>query len=100
MSDALAPLISWARPSLIEGYLVPNREQKGYAQAQPATNPHCDLPARMPLICVKSRRIQRHDGIHDESEQLDRRTQFETGLTGTPYATNRRKNLNKTGILQ
>lgn len=44
----------------------------------------------MPLDCAKSRRFQRHDGVDVESEQLDRRAQFETGLTGTPYATDRR----------
>jgi uncharacterized protein (DUF2126 family) len=50
---------------------------------------HGRLIARMPLFCAKSARIQRHDGIAKEAEWLDRRTQFETGLTGTPYATDR-----------
>lgn len=40
----------------------------------------------MPLDCAKSPRFQRHDGVDVGSEQLDRGTQFETGLTGTPYA--------------
>ncbi len=30
--------------------------------------------------------FQRHDRKGDGSEKLDRRPQFETGLTGTPYA--------------
>jgi hypothetical protein len=41
----------------------------------------------MPLICAKSLRNQNHNRTGDESEKLDRSTQFETGLTGTPYAT-------------
>lgn len=40
----------------------------------------------MPLACAKSRRIQRNNRTGDELEKLDRQTQFETGLTGTPYA--------------
>lgn len=40
----------------------------------------------MPLICAKSLTIQRHYRKGDGSEKLDRRPQFETGLTGTPYA--------------
>lgn len=72
----------------------------GFAQMAFAEIFSRGLIARMPLICAKSPRIQSHDRIGDEPEKLNRRTQFETGLTGTPYATNRRKNLNKTGILQ
>jgi hypothetical protein len=47
------------------------------------------LIARMPLICAKSHRIQNHNTTSDELEMLDRLAQFETGLTGTPYATGR-----------
>jgi hypothetical protein len=53
------------------------------------------LIARTPLIGAKSSRIQRHYGLDDESEMLDRRTQFETGLTGTPYAAMRQKEIFK-----
>jgi hypothetical protein len=38
---------------------------------------------------VKFLRIQRHDWTDKWLKQLDGRTQFETGLTGTPYATDR-----------
>lgn len=43
----------------------------------------------MPLGCAKSLQIQSHNMTGDELKKLDRRTQFETGLTGTPYATDR-----------
>jgi len=43
----------------------------------------------MPLIGAKSLLIQYHDRTRIESDNLDRETQFEIGLTGTPYATNR-----------
>lgn len=66
------------------GYLVPNREQRGSAQASHAAKAHRDLIARMPQMGAKLRRIQRHDRTSDESEKLDQQTQFETGLTGTP----------------
>jgi len=46
----------------------------------------------MPLIGEKSQLIQNHDRTGDEPEMLARATQFETGLTGTPYATCRTEN--------
>lgn len=52
-----------------------------------AANTHRELIARMPLICAKPPQIQHHDRIGYESQKLDRQVQFETGLTGTPYAT-------------
>lgn len=42
----------------------------------------------MPLIGAKSLLIQYHDRTRIESENLDQEMQSETGLTGTPYATN------------
>jgi hypothetical protein len=72
-----------------DGYLVPNREQRASAEASHAANAHRDLIARMPQMGAKLLRIQHHDRTSDELEKLDRQTQFETGLTGTPYATGR-----------
>jgi hypothetical protein len=69
--------------------LVPNREQRENLNASKAAYVHLGLTARMPLTCAKSLRIQLHARKSDESEKLDRQTQFETGLTSTPYATNR-----------
>jgi hypothetical protein len=47
------------------------------------------LIARMPQMGAKLLRIQHDDRTSDELEKLDRQTQFETGLTGTPHATDR-----------
>jgi hypothetical protein len=59
-----------------DGYLVPNPEQKLSPHMSHAANESRGLTARMPLICAKSPRIQSHDRIGDESEKLDRQTQF------------------------
>jgi hypothetical protein len=45
----------------------------------------------MPLIGAKSQLIQNHGRTGDEPEMLARATQFETGLTGTPYAAMRQE---------
>ena len=52
----------------------------------------------MPLICAKSHRNQNHNSTVDEPEKLDKQTHFETGLTGTPYATNRKREAVKKSV--
>jgi hypothetical protein len=72
-----------------DGYLVPNREQRVTARAIQVANLQRDLLARVPPSAKKSVQNQHHTLTHFRDEELAHRMQFDTGLTGTPYATDR-----------